>query len=34
LDVALSAQNQKLFIGPLAIAKLPPINWDRYHSVP
>ena len=34
LDVALSAQNQKLFIGPLAIAKLPPINWDRHHSVP
>jgi hypothetical protein len=34
LDVALSVQNQKLFIGPLAITKLPPIKWDRQLTAP
>ena len=34
LDVALSVQNQKLFIGPLAIAKLPFIDWNKAHETP
>ncbi len=28
LDVALSIQNQKVYVGPLAIMKLPTIHWD------
>jgi len=28
LDVALSIQNQKVFVGPLAIMKLPSIRWE------